>query len=181
MLRLLRQHSVFVFHYSTNLHVEYAAGVLCFPGAGISVGTDFGWIPRGSHCSASGIHVHFTCEQCVPRISSWRHLGYRCGGQCCHESGLSRIWCTFSATQAESQLVPASSGFRVDLSAQLSWSCTPSTGSYGFYGWDVGWTLGALVLTSTVAGFANSFHFAYAEEQFIQGLRLPVDFVPITP
>ena len=28
VLRLLRQHSVFVFHYSTNLHVEYAAVLL---------------------------------------------------------------------------------------------------------------------------------------------------------
>ena len=34
VLRLLRQHSVFVFHCSNNLHVEYAADVLCFSGGG---------------------------------------------------------------------------------------------------------------------------------------------------
>ena len=30
-------------------------------------------------------------KQYVPRISSWLHLGCHCGGQCCHESGSSRI------------------------------------------------------------------------------------------
>ena len=50
-----------------------------------------GSIPRGFHCSASGFHAHSTCETVRSRISSWRRLGYHCGGQCCHESGSSRI------------------------------------------------------------------------------------------
>ena len=86
-----------------------------------------------------------------------------------------------SKNRAWRSLLP-SGGFAVG--AGFEWtprgaflSCTPSTGMYGF-DWDGGWTVGALVLLSTFAGLARSFYFPYAEEQFIQGPRLPVHFVP---
>ena len=56
------------------------------------------------------------------------------------------------------QLVLPSGGFRVDLSAQQITSCTPSTGTFGCYGCDVGWTEGACVHLSTDAGLAISFY-----------------------
>ena len=73
----------------------------------------------------------------------------------------------------------------VSAGAEIGWiprgalsSCTPSTSTYGSYGWEDGGIVGAYVFLSTTAGLAASFH---AEEQCLQGLRMPVDFVPISP
>ena len=56
-------------------------------------------------------------------------------------------------------------------------SCTPSTSTYGSNGWDDGGNVGAYIFFSTVADLAIS---VYAEEQFLQGLRMP-NFVPSSP
>ena len=70
----------------------------------------------------------------------------------------------FSATRA---VVAVGAGCGWIPCGSLS-SCTPSIGTYGF-GWDGGWTVGALVFLSTVAGLANSLYFPCAAEQFTQG------------
>ena len=73
------------------------------------------------------------------------------------------------------QVLVSAGSLRVDTAWSSCSSCTLS--SYLWcHGWDGGWTLGALVLFRTVAGLAHSFYFPHAEEQFIQGLRLPVRF-----
>ena len=47
-----------------------------------------------------------------------------------------------SAASRQSQLVPTSSGVCVELCAQSLLSCSPSTGTYGSYGWYGGLTGG---------------------------------------
>ena len=75
--------------------------------------------------------------------SLWRHLGCHCGGQCCHEAGSLGSCQAFSASQSLFFFLVGADFGRIPRGA-LS-SRTPSTGMYGCFGWDGGWTEGAFV------------------------------------
>jgi C1A family cysteine protease len=71
----------------------------------------------------------------------------------------------FSATEAiESQLVlTTGSTFAIELSPQQITSCTPSTGQYGSYGCNGGFTEGAYEYLKNGTYLANSFYIPYQQ------------------
>jgi C1A family cysteine protease len=71
----------------------------------------------------------------------------------------------FSATEAvESQLALAGGdGYSIELSPQQVTSCTPSTGTYGSFGCQGGFSEGAYEYLKSAPGLANSFYIPYEQ------------------
>ena len=112
-----------------------------------AVGADFGWTPRGSHCSVDLMPTS-PVLQYFPRFS-WRLLGCHSGGQC-------RSCWEFSGTQAVlSQFVLSSSAYRV-VSLLSRYELHASFGMYGCYGLLMAGLWVAYGFLCTVAGLAVS-------------------------
>ena len=122
------------------------------------------WISLLSRCELHASTGTCVCYGCVDgwTVGAYVYLSTVAGLAVFVGLGVS---VDFAPTSPANQHVPRCSGRGIAVGADYGWiprgallSCTPSTGPCGCYGCVDGWTEGARVHVSTVAGLARSFY-----------------------